>query len=109
MASRNVRATHNKHLRDPEVATEYLNDAIESGDKSVVLMAIRNIAEAQPDGIAGLAARAGLGRESMYKMLSSAGNPKLDSFMRLMRGLGLRIRIEPEQRADNQNNHTVVP
>ena len=27
MATRNVRATHNKHLRDPEVATEYLNEA----------------------------------------------------------------------------------
>jgi probable addiction module antidote protein len=90
------------------VATEYLNEAIESGDKSVVLMAIRNIAEAQPDGIAGLAARAGLGREGMYEMLFSAGNPKLDSFIRLMHGLGLRIRIEPEHCADNQNNHTVV-
>jgi probable addiction module antidote protein len=104
MASRNVRATHNKHLRDPEVATEYLNEAIENGDKSVILMAIRNIAEAQPDGIAGLAARAGLGRESMYKMLSSAGNPKLDSFIRLMHGLGLHIRIDSERRADDKNN-----
>ncbi len=108
MATRNVRATHNKHLRDPEVATEYLNEAIESGDKSIVLMAIRNIAEAQPDGIAGLAARAGLGRESMYKMLSSSGNPKLDSFIRLMRGLGLHIRIESEERSDTHDNHAAV-
>ncbi|MCU7921036.1 MAG: putative addiction module antidote protein [Candidatus Thiodiazotropha sp. (ex Dulcina madagascariensis)] len=108
MASRNVRATHNKYLRDLEVATEYLNEAIESGDKSVVLMAIRNIAEAQPDGIAGLATRAGLGRESMYKMLSNAGNPKLDSFIRLMHGLGLRIRIEPEHQDDDHNKHVGV-
>ena len=101
MTSRNVRATHNMHLRNPEVVTEYLNEATESGDKSVVLMAIRNVAEAQPDGIAGLAARTGLGRESMYKMLSGSGNPKLDSFMRLIRGLRLHITIEAEDRADN--------
>jgi probable addiction module antidote protein len=101
MATRNVRATHNKHLRDPEVATEYLNEAIESGDKAVILMAIRNIAEAQPDGITGLATRADLGRESMYKMLSSSGNPKLDSVVRLLHGLGLRLKVEPEAHDDN--------
>lgn len=105
MVSRNIRETHNKHLRDLQVATEYLNEAIESGDKSIMLMAIRNIAEAQPDGIAGLADRAGLGRESMYKMLSSKGNPKLDSFIRLMYGLGLRIKIEPK---DSTDDHTAA-
>lgn len=107
MATRNVRATHNKHLRDPEVATEYLNEAIESGDKSIVLMALRNIAEAQPDGITGLAERAGLGRESMYKMLSSSGNPKLDSFIRLVRGLGLQIKIETEEHDSANERHAM--
>ena len=105
MATRNIRATHNKHLRDPEVATEYLNEAIESGDKAIILMALRNIAEAQPDGISGLAARAGLGRESMYKMLSSNGNPKLDSVIHVLHGLGLRFKVEPEQHSDN---HTAL-
>lgn len=53
MAARNVRATHNKHLRDPDVAMEYLADAIESGDKSTTRMAIRNIATAQRHGRGG--------------------------------------------------------
>ena len=105
MATRSVRATHYKHLRDPEVAVEYLNEAIESGDKAVILMALRNIAEAQPDGIAGLATRADLGRESMYKMLSGSGNPKLDSVVRLLHGLGLRLRVELDTPDDNHNNH----
>lgn len=91
--ARNVRATHSEHLRDPEVAAEYLNTALEDGEPSVVLMALRNIAEAQEGGIAGVAERAQLGRESMYKMLSSSGNPKLSSFTKLIRSLGLHIEV----------------
>lgn len=91
-----VRTTHNEHLRDPAVAAEYLNAALEEGNAAVILMAVRNIAEAQEDGIAGLAARTHLGRESMYKMLSEKGNPKLASFTKVIRGLGLRLRVEKD-------------
>lgn len=92
--ARNVRVTHSEHLRDPEVAAEYLSEALEDGDASVILMALRNIAEAQEDGISGLATRAHLGRESMYKMLSSAGNPKLSSFTKIIQGLGLHLKVQ---------------
>ncbi len=91
---RNVRTTHSEYLRDSEVAAEYLNEALGDGDPSVVLMALRNIAEAQEGGIAGLAARAHLGRESMYKMLSGAGNPKLSSFTKVIDGLGLHLKVQ---------------
>lgn len=101
--TRNVRATHNEHLRDPEVAAEYLSEALDDGDAAVILMALRNIAEAQEDGITGLAARSHLGRESMYKMLSASGNPKLSSFTKLLRGLGLKLKIE----IDNQHHAAV--
>lgn len=92
----NVRTIHNKHLRDTNVAAEYLNEALEDGDAGVILMALRNIAEAQEDGIAGLASRSHLGRESMYKMLSANGNPKLSSFTKLIQGLGLKLKIETD-------------
>lgn len=95
--TRNVRMTHGDHLRDPAVAAEYLNAALEDGEPSVVLMALRNIAEAQEGGIAGVAERAHLGRESMYKMLSSSGNPKLSSFTKLIRSLGLHIEVHAGQ------------
>lgn len=94
--SRNVRSTHNVHLRDPEVAAEYLNEALEDGDATVILMALRNLAEAQEDGISGLAERSHLGRESMYKMLSASGNPKLSSFTKLIHGLGLKLKVETD-------------
>ena len=94
--TRNVRSTHNQHLRDPEVAAEYLSEALEDGDAAVILMALRNIAEAQEGGITELATRSELGRESMYKMLSATGNPKLSSFTKVIHGLGLKLRVEQD-------------
>ncbi|MDG2072179.1 MAG: putative addiction module antidote protein [Pseudomonadales bacterium] len=92
--TRNVRQTHNEQLRDAEVAAEYLSDALEDGDTATVLMALRNITEAQADGFAGLAARTHLGRESMYKMLSRTGNPKLSTLTKVLQGLGLKLKVE---------------
>ena len=99
--TRNVRETHNEHLRNPEIAAEYLSDALEDGDAAVILMALRNVAEAQEGGITGLAVRSHLGRESMYKMLSASGNPKLASFTKVIQGLGLKLKVEqdPQHRA----------
>lgn len=94
--TRNVRSTHNQYLRDPEVAAEYLSEALDDGDPSVILMALRNIAEAQEGGIAELAFKSELGRESMYKMLSTTGNPKLSSFTKVIQGLGLKLRVEQD-------------
>jgi len=91
-----VRRTHSLHLRDQEVAAEYLCAALDDGDPAVILMALRNIAEAQEDGISGLAIRSNLGRESMYKMLSKTGNPKLSSFTKVIQALGLKLKVERE-------------
>lgn len=93
---RSVRRTHTLHLRDGEVAAEYLSVALDDGDPAVILMALRNIAEAQKDGISGLATRSNLGRESMYKMLSETGNPKLSSFTKVIQALGLKLTVEQD-------------
>ena len=92
--ARNVRVTHSKHLRDPKVAAEYQSEALNDVDPAVILMALHNIAEAQEDGIAGLAARTHVGRESRYKMLSVSGNSKLTSFTKLIQALGLHLKVE---------------
>jgi probable addiction module antidote protein len=96
MGTRNVRDTLNKHLRDPEVAAEYINQALASDDVAVILMAIRNVVDAQEGGISGVAEKSELGRESMYKMLSPRGNPKLSSLNALFHGLGLKLEVTPE-------------
>lgn len=98
MRSKNIRSIHNVHLRDPQVASEYINEAFETGDQAVILMAIRNIVEAQEGGFASVAERASLGRESMYKMLSESGNPKLSSMSALFHSIGLKFQVVPEKK-----------
>ncbi len=90
----NVRETHNQQLREPDVAAAYLNEALLDNEAGVILMAIRHLAEAQDGGMAGLAQRSELGRESLYKTLSANGNPKLSSFTKIIEGLGLKLKVE---------------
>jgi probable addiction module antidote protein len=92
--TRNVSTTHDQQLRDPEIAAMYLNEALRDGDSAVILMALRNVAKAQEKGISGLAEQTQLGRESMYKMLSTNGNPKLSSFTKIIESLGLHLKVE---------------
>lgn len=80
-------------LKDPCEAAGYLNAAIEEGDRSVFLLALRNVAEAH-GGMAALAEKAGLNRESLYRMLSKRGNPEIKSLYNLLHAMGLRLAIE---------------
>ena len=67
---------------DPDFANEYLAAALEesalSGGQFALLAALRHIAEAQ--GMTAVAARAGIPRESLYRALSSKGNPTIKTF-----------------------------
>lgn len=97
MGKKSIRDIHNEHLRDLDVASEYLNEALSSGNSEIILMAIRNIVEAQEGGFASVAERSELGRESMYKMLSAHGNPKLNTLTALFHGLGLEMYVRPDK------------
>lgn len=79
-------------LRDPREAKAYLNAALEEEDPELFLLALRNVAEAQ-GGIAQLAEKANLNRESLYKMLSERGNPELRSLVALLHALGFRLAV----------------
>lgn len=98
MGSRSVRKTHNEQLKNPDAAAEYINHALASDDPAIILMAIRNIVDAQEDSIADIAEKADLGRESMYKILSPKGNPKLSTLTSLLHGLGLQLKVVPDAR-----------
>lgn len=97
MGKKTIREIHNVHLRDPKVACEYLNEAFASEEPAIILMAIRNIVEAQEGGFASVAERAHLGRESMYKMLSTTGNPKLNSLVALFHSVGLQLCVKQHE------------
>ena len=85
-------------LKDHDEAVAYLNDALEEslkGDEesqNLFLLAIRNVAEAH-GGMAKLAQKAHLGRESLYKTLSDKGNPKWKTLVSLIIALGLNLRL----------------
>jgi probable addiction module antidote protein len=83
-------------LKDPCEAAAYLNAAVEEGDRAVFLLALRNVAEAN-GGMAVLAEKAKLSRESLYRMLSKRGNPEIKSLFSLLHAMGLRLAIEAEE------------
>lgn len=80
-----------KNLRDLSEAEEYLNAALEKNDPELFLLALRNVAEAQ-GGVAQLAEKTKLNRESLYKMLSERGNPELRSLDALLPCTGVPAR-----------------
>lgn len=83
-------------LKDPAEAAAYLNAALEGGDKETFLLALRNIAEAN-GGMKAVAEKANLNRESLYRTLSSRGNPEIRTLFNLLHGVGLRLNVIPEK------------
>ncbi len=81
-------------LKDPQDVAAYLETALREEDEAGFLVALRNVAEVH--GVAEVAARAGVGRESLYKTLSENGNPKLRTLVSVLHGVGLRLSFEPE-------------
>lgn len=103
--SKDISSIHRKHLADPEIASEYLNEAFESGDQAEILLALRNLAEAQNNGVSGVAARTNASRASLYKTLSKNGNPKLDNLSKLLHSMGLQLCVKPEgKQKSHQSN-----
>src|SRR5271163_225153 len=80
-----------KALKKPSEAAEYINAAIEEDDLDTLLLALRDVAEAQ--GMSAISRRAKLNRVSLYKMLSHRGNPHLESVMHLLQAAGLTLSV----------------
>jgi probable addiction module antidote protein len=85
-------------LKNPREAASYLNAAMEEGDRAVFLLALRNVAEAH-GGMTSVSAKAKLNRESLYRMLSSKGNPEIKSIFTLLHSMGLKLSIEPKAKS----------
>ena len=81
---------------DTKLAAEYLRRAMEEeneeGGQYVLLRAMQQLAKAQEMGK--VAKRAGIKRESLSRMLSPRGNPRLSSFFAVLNAMGLKMRLE---------------
>ena len=84
-------------LKDPKEAAAYLSAAMEENDRSVFLLALRNVAEAN-GGLASVAEKARLNRENLYRMLSEKGNPEIKSVLSLLRSMGLKLTVETKSK-----------
>lgn len=78
---------------DPELASEYLNAAIEDGDISVFLMALGDLAKAR--GMSAMSKKTGLNRENIYRIVSTTGNPQIKSVFALLDAMDLKLKTEP--------------
>lgn len=83
-----------KLRKNPAFAAEYLKAAIEDSEEpKVLLVALRQIAEAQ-GGIAKVANAVGIKRESLYRALSVRGNPRLSTLFAVTKAMGLNLTVE---------------
>ena len=87
---------------DRELAVEYLKTAMESlddpDDRAAGLLALRTVAEAY-GGLGAVATEAGISREALYRALSPKGNPTLKTLLAVLKTVGLRLSVEPEDHA----------
>ena len=89
----NYRADLIADLRESaEFAAEYLSAAY-SDSRGAFLVALRDVVEARK-GIAKVAAQARVNRESLYRCLSDAGNPTLNTLNSIWDVLGLEIEFK---------------
>jgi probable addiction module antidote protein len=79
------------HLKTGQDIADYLEAVFEDGDPALVAAALGDIARSK--GMTKIARAAGLGRESLYKALSRGGNPGLATVLKVMRALGLKLKV----------------
>ncbi len=77
---------------DPDFAAEYMRTAFEEmdeeGGEAALLAVLRQLVEAR-GGMADVAKRAELSRESLYRALSPNGNPTLHTLRAVVHATGL--------------------
>lgn len=87
---------------DRELAVAYLKAAMEEledpENRAAGLLALRAVAEAY-GGLGAVAAQAGISREALYRSLSAKGNPTLKTLLAVLKSVGMRLSVEPENHA----------
>ncbi len=85
---------HIQQLKDPKAARLYLQIAFEEymkdGNTPAFLLALRDLGEAQ-GGLGKLARKTKLSRQHLYKVLSTKGNPQMNTIFTIMNALGFQI------------------
>lgn len=77
------------YLETDQEINDYLTDAFMDDDPRVFLTALGFLAKKH--GMSELSRKTGLNRESLYKTLSSNGNPRFSTVLKVSKALGLKF------------------
>ncbi|MCI4592284.1 putative addiction module antidote protein [Sphingobium sp. BYY-5] len=87
-----TRSDATEHISEPEDQAALLADALASGDVHTIAAAIGIVARAR--GMTELAKETGIKRQALYRALSVDGNPTLETMLKVLPALGLRMKFE---------------
>ena len=79
-------------LQDAQFAAEFLNAASEDDDPKTYLTALRKVVDAR-GGMASVADKAQLSRETLYRTLSVRGNPTIKTLTAVLKATGLKFGV----------------
>jgi probable addiction module antidote protein len=91
MARKTRRWDAAESLETKEDIAAYLDAVLEDGDPDLLKAALGDIARAK--GMTEIAEAAGVGRTNLYKALSPDGNPEFATVAKVLKALGLKLRI----------------
>ncbi len=80
-------------LTTPARCAFFLTDALQTKDPAQIADALGVLARAR--GMREVAKKAGLNRESLYRILSTQGNPEIATVLRVLQVLGLDLVAQP--------------
>ena len=76
---------------------DFLNDAFESGHLPYIASVVGVVARSE--GMTKIAEKTGVNRQALYTALSENGNPTLETLLKVMAALGIRLKCEAEEEA----------
>src|SRR5215470_3347659 len=82
-------------LKTKKDIAAYLDAVLEDGDPELLKDALGAIARSK--GMTEIAKESGLGRSSLYRALSPAGNPEFATVASVLKALGLRLSVAHER------------
>ena len=88
-----------EYLDSEEMIAAYLNEMLEEGNPALIAQALGDVARAR--GMTDIAKETGIAREVLYKALRPDSSPRLETIMKVMKAVGLRLVVEPIHQSEH--------
>ena len=85
-----------EELKNADAAAAYLNAAMEENDPDYLNIALGHVVRAH--GFTNISRESGIGRETLYDMLSEDGNPGMDKIHDILEACGLSVKVIPHEK-----------